>query len=50
MTYEQIKLLKEAFELYYQMLLVTDSDNTYRQNEFFNMREVLSNIIGFDVT
>lgn len=50
MTYEQIKLLKEAVELYYQMLLITDSDNIYRQNEFYNMRETLSNIIGFDVT
>lgn len=50
MTDEQIKLLKETLELYYQMLLITDSDNIDRQNEFFGMRETLSNIIGFDVT
>ena len=52
MDEEQIKLLKRALELYEFTIQQRRTDNydVWEMNDFFYMRQKLSEIIGVDVT
>ena len=51
MSEEQIELLKKALELYAFTIEQRREDNydVYESNEFYEMRERLSELIGVDV-